>query len=82
MVMIIFVLIAALLLGFVLGRIWEIRHQIVSTEARGARQRPVEASVTGGVSARGQSDDRGLLAALQQIRNVVTATASAQERLP
>jgi hypothetical protein len=81
MVMITFVLIAVLLLGFVLGRIWEIRHQIVLAEAPGTRQRPIEAGVAG-VLAQALSDDRGVLAALQQISNVVTATAPAQEQPP
>jgi hypothetical protein len=82
MVMMTFVLIATLLLGFVLGRIWEIRHQIVLAEHRGTRQRPAGGSVMTQVPEQAQSDDRRLTAALEQIRDVVTTITSAQEQSP
>lgn len=78
--MIAVILITTLMLGFVLGRIWEIRHQIVLAEPRSARRRPVEGSVKAQVSEQAQADNRRLLAALDQISDVVSASASAQDR--
>ena len=42
------ILLLMLLLGFFLGRVWEIRHQILRGELVGKRQPPNSASANGG----------------------------------
>lgn len=67
-------LMATLLLGFVIGRVWEIRQQILRANPVGNRPRRVD----GGIAAQGseqlQVDDRRLLATLdRQMKDLITS---------
>ena len=75
-------LIITLLLGFVLGRVWEIRRRIVVAEAVDELSRPVEIRAAAKVSQQLPRDDSNRLAALDREMQDLIRTVATQGRRP
>lgn len=76
-------LVAALLLGAVLGRIWEIRQRIMWIKCADERTPRVENSVAVQVSERPPRDEDELVAAFdREIKELVRVIAAKERRLP
>jgi hypothetical protein len=74
-------MIAALVLGFVTGRVWQIRQQLIKAEDLGDRRRKSDKSVQ--IEGSGELDliDPDLMETLDRdIRNLVISTVSARRR--
>jgi hypothetical protein len=74
-------MIAALLLGLVVGRLWEIRKQIIRAEDIGNHRRKADSRPVAQGAERQQLDDRSLIETLdREIRDLVMAAVSNHER--
>jgi len=70
-------LIAALLLGFVLGRIWEIRQRVMLAGRADEQRRRIGSSVVLQVSARPPKDENELVATFdREMKELVAAVAA------
>lgn len=76
-----FELITTLLLGFVLGRIWQIRQQILLAEHVDNRRRPVESGIMGQGSERSQATDYKSLMASDRQNNARPISPASAVRL-
>ncbi|HEY1805165.1 MAG TPA: hypothetical protein VGG45_11895 [Terracidiphilus sp.] len=75
-------LIIALLLGFVLGRVWEIRRRIVVAETIDKPSRPIEIRAAAKVSQQVPREDSKRLAALDREMQDLIRTVASQGRRP
>jgi hypothetical protein len=74
-------MIAALALGFVAGRVWQIRQQLIQTEDLGDRRRKSDMSVeTGGSEDLDLLDHEPMKTLDRDIRNLVISTVPARRR--
>ena len=76
-------MIAALVLGFVAGRVWQIRQQFIQAEALGDRWHKSDMSVETGGSEEIDLVDHDLMETLDRdIRSLVISTVSARRGRP
>lgn len=75
-------LVATLLIGFVLGRLWEIRQRIMRTEAVEEQPHRIVSSVVSKGSEQPPRDDSKLLAALDRELKGLLKAAAVQGQSP
>ena len=68
-------LIITLLVGFILGRVWEIRQRIMLAEPVDQVRRPIEIRVANKHSERSAGNDSKLLALEREMKDLIKAVA-------
>lgn len=70
-------LVAALLLGFVFGRIWQMRQHMMSAEQTGERPRRIESTIAAQIPQQPPKDENELVAAFdREMKELVAAVAA------